>query len=193
MTDQLSRIYYNKGLELSREACLHEAAASLIKAVSYDPNHIAAWNLTGLCYYRMGKFKTAGYCWAHSVNCTRENNKALGYLADLKLALQKTGPAFDRLYKLCAEKKYGQATAVLKKDIMPCFDAAEDLLTMLGILQLLEGKPGPAVECWEKALVINRNSPAAWRYLAAVKQKPGYRYLWIKSRLINFMRGWFST
>ncbi len=193
MTDQLSQIYYNRGLKLSRAACLHEAATSLIKAISCDPNNISAWNLAGLCYYRMGKFKTAGYCWAHSVNRSRENNKALAYLTDLKMALQETGPAFDRLYKLCADKKYGHAAAVLKKEITPCFDAAEDLLTMLGVLRILEGKPGLAVECWEKAVAVNKRSPAALRYLKAVKQKPGYRFYRIKARLINFMRGWGST
>ncbi len=192
MTDKLSQIYYNRGLQLSRAAFLHEAAASLIRAISYDPNNISAWNLDGLCYYRMGKFKTAGYCWAHSVNRSREGNRALAYLVDLKMALQETGPAFNRLNKLCADKKYGHAAAVLKKEIIPFFDAAEDLLTMLGILKLLEGKPGPAVECFKKAVAVNKRSPAAWRYLAVAKQKPGYRFFRIKARLINFIKGWGS-
>ncbi len=192
MTEQLSQVYYNQGLELARAACLQEAVSSLIKAISYDTDNISAWNLAGLCYYRIGKFKTAGYCWAHSANRSREGNKATAYLADLKVALKETGPSFKRLYKLCADRKYRKAAAVLSKEVIPRFDSSEDLLTMFGVLRLLEGKPGLAVECWEKALTVNKRSPAALRYLDAVKQKPGYRVGWIKARLFNITQGWGS-
>lgn len=190
MIEQLSREYYNRGLELARAACLKEAVASLMKAISYDKDNIAAWNLAGLCYYRMGKYKTAGYCWTHSVNCNREGNKAIAYLAALNSVLEETGFFFGRLSKLCAEREYGHAAEVLSKAIMPRFDSAEDLLTMLGVLRLLEGKPGRAVECWEKALTVNKRSPAALRYLDAVRHKPAYRFWWIKERLFKFTKGW---
>jgi len=190
MTEQLSQVYYNRGLELARTACLKEAAASLMKAISYDTDNISAWNLAGLCYYRMGKYKTAGYCWAHSANRCREANKAATYLADLKMALKETGPSFNRLSKLCADKKYRHAAKVLSKEIIPRFDSSEDLLTMLGVLRLLEGKPGLAVECWEKALTVNKESPAALRYLDEIKHRTGYRFGRIKDRLFSFTKGW---
>ncbi len=190
MTEQLFQGYYNRGLELARAACLKEAVSSLMKAISYDQDNIAAWNLAGLCYYRMGKYKTAGYCWAHSVNRNREGNKAAAYLAELNQALKETSFSFNRLYKLCAEKNYRHAAAVLSKEIMPHFDSSEDLLTMLGVLKLLEGKPGMAVECWEKALAVNKRSAVALRYLDAVKQQPDYRFGWIKKRVFKFTQGW---
>ncbi|MFO7953105.1 MAG: tetratricopeptide repeat protein [Bacillota bacterium] len=188
MTEHLSRIYYNRGLELAREDYPKEAVLNLRKAISYDPDNISAWNLTGLCYYRMGKFKTAGYCWAHSVNRNRETNKATDYLVDLKAAFKETGPSFNRLYKLCADRKYHQAAKILNNEIIPHFDASEDLLNMLGILRLLEGKPRMAMDCWEKALTVNKKSTAALCYLNEVKQRPGYRFGLLKDKLINFKK-----
>lgn len=183
MFEQLSRMYYNRGLELARAARLKEAVLSLIMAISYDRSNNYAWNLAGLCYYRMGKYTTAGYCWTTSINYGQEANKAADYLADLKTTLKETEPSFTQLNKLCAGKKYRHAAEVLSKEIIPRFDRSDHLLTLLGILRVLEGKPGLAVECWEEALTVNKMSPDALRYLLAVKHKPGSRFEWIKNTL----------
>ena len=59
MTDSLALRYYNNGLQDAMDKNIKSAVENLSKAVTYDNNSIAAWNLLGLCFYRLGRFKMA--------------------------------------------------------------------------------------------------------------------------------------
>ncbi|MDD4113491.1 MAG: hypothetical protein PHC56_10755, partial [Herbinix sp.] len=67
MTNNLSYHYYNIGLERARNNEITHAVDALSIAVALKDDNIPAWNLLGLCYYRLGKLPTAEYCWITSL------------------------------------------------------------------------------------------------------------------------------
>lgn len=87
MFKNLSHSYYNRGLKLAREKEIGPAIRSLSKAVQYNSDNIKAWNLAGLCYYRLGKYKMAEYCWN---NGTRYRPKFVANRGDDGLGAYET-------------------------------------------------------------------------------------------------------
>ena len=63
MTTELSAYYYNLGLSHALERRISDAVTPLKKSVCYQPTNRSAWNLLGLCYYKIGRFTMARYCW----------------------------------------------------------------------------------------------------------------------------------
>jgi tetratricopeptide (TPR) repeat protein len=185
MIESLSRFYYNQGLHQAREDRIGAAVQNLAKAVSYDSDNIEAWNLAGLCYYRLGKYKTAEYCWTLSVHKRPEGNAAGDYLADLRNTLEETGPYFSQVASLCGYEKYGQAAGILSKEICSRFDLSAGLLNLLGVLRILNGKASAAVKCWTTVLSIDKSNAGAALYLAEVEHRLGYKLLKLKERLFK--------
>lgn len=185
MLENLSRFYYNKGLRLAREDEIGPAVQNLTKAVSYNSDNIEAWNLAGLCYYRLGKYKTAEYCWTQSVNKRREGNAASDYLADLMNTLEETGPYFSQIASLCQQEKYGQAAGILSKKICSRFDLSIGLLNFLGVLQVLDGKINRAVKCWTTVLSLDKSNADARLYLEDMEKRLSYKFLKWKEKLFK--------
>ncbi|NLI93095.1 MAG: hypothetical protein GX434_13175 [Peptococcaceae bacterium] len=185
MFENLSRSYYNQGLRMAREDQIGPAVQSLAKAVCYHSDNIEAWNLAGLCCYRLGKYKTAEYCWTQSVNKRQEENAACGYLADLRKALEETAPCFSQVASLCRQEKYGQAAGILSKEICTRFDLATGLLNFLGVLQVLDGKMNEAVKCWTTVLALDKADPDAGLYLEDMEKRLSYKLLKWKERLFK--------
>lgn len=177
MIENLSRFYYNQGLRQARERQIGTAVQSLTKSVSYDSGNIQAWNLAGLCYYRLGKYKTAQYCWKQSLQRQVAGNAAAEYLADLSSDLEEAAPYFAMVASLSKNRKYKQAAAVLSKEICSRFDSGTALLNYLGLLLALSGRISGAVKCWTTALSIDRSNAAAAQYLAAMENRLSYRLL----------------
>lgn len=185
MTKNLSRFYYNLALQLAREDQLGPAVQNLAKAVSYDSDNIEVWNLAGLCYYRLGKYKTAEYCWTQSVNHHQEENPAGEYLADLKSNLEETGPYFSQVTSLCLHEKYRQAACILSKEICCRFDLSTGLLNFLGVLHILDGKTNAAVKCWTTVLSLDKSNTGAKLYLEDMENRLSYKLLKWKERLFK--------
>ncbi len=185
MFENLSHFYYNRGLELARQDKITAALRNLVKAVSYHSENISAWNLAGLCFYRLGSYKTAEYCWSQSVSRSPQENAAVCYLADLGLTLAETAPYFSQITSLCTQGKYGDAARLLKREIYGRFDLSAGLLNYLGILHILDGRTGAAAECWQAALSIDNSGTATSLYLADIKKRPGYRLAALLNRLLK--------
>ncbi|MBS4021326.1 MAG: tetratricopeptide repeat protein [Dethiobacter sp.] len=188
MFENLSRFYYNSGLQLARKDQISEAVEHLLKALSYDSNNIEAWNLAGLCYYRLGKYKTAECCWSRSVDKSPAESNAVGYLTDLRQTLQDTDKHFTWAASLCRQGKYGQAAGVLNEEVCSRFDLSAALLNYLGVLRLLEGKTGAAVRCWANVLTIDKSNASARLYLKSMESRLDYKLLSLKEKL--FKRKW---
>ncbi|MEW6623618.1 MAG: tetratricopeptide repeat protein [Bacillota bacterium] len=185
MFRNLSCFYYNKGLRLAREDQLGPAVQSLTKAVAYNSDNIEAWNLAGLCYYRLGKYKTAEYCWTQSVNKRHEENAAGFYLADLRSTLEETGPSFSQVACLCRQEKYGQAAGILSREICSRFDLSTGLLNFLGVLWALDGKTNKAVKCWTTVLSLDKSNADAMVYLDDMEKRLSYKLLKWKEKLFR--------
>ncbi len=189
MIESLSRYYYNRGLEEARARQIGAAAQNLAKAVSYDSGNIHAWNLAGLCYYRLGKYKTAEYCWTQSLQHHHEGNAAANYKQDVSKNLEEARPYFSQLSTLCEEGKYRQAATVLDQEICSRLGPGADLLNYLGVLLVLDKKINAAVKCWRTVLSMDRNNGAAGPYLAAMENRLSYRLLAWKERLWQRISG----
>lgn len=185
MFEDLSHSYYNRGLRLAREDKITAALENLVRAVSYHSDNISAWNLAGLCCYRLGSYKTAEYCFSQSVSRCPRGNAAAGYLLDLGQALAEAAPHFSQIASLCRQEKYGDAARLLKREISGRFDLSVGLLNYLGLLHMLDGRSGAAAECWQTALNIDKSGVAAPLYLASVKKHPGYRLTALLNRLLQ--------
>jgi tetratricopeptide (TPR) repeat protein len=183
MFNSVSLAYYNHGLQLARDNQTTQAVKHLQKALSYNRANISAWNLTGLCYYHLGKYKTAAYCWQQSLQESPTQNPATCYLLDVTSAITETSPYFSQMDTLCQQKKYGQAVAMLNNHICSHFAASSDLQVYLGVLQMLDGQVKKAAQSWETALAIDKNNPDAERYLQAIKHRFGYKLLTLLERL----------
>jgi len=189
MFENLSLFYYNKGLQQAREEQISTAVKTLAQAVSYDRDNIQAWNLAGLCHYRLGKYKTAEYCWTQSLRQHPEGNTAAGYLADLKNTMEETASYFSQVASLCRQQKYKEAAKILSKNICSRFAPSAELWNYLGVIQLLDGKTIAAVTSWRTVLSIDRSNAAAARYLEAVEHRWSYKVLKWKERLWGFKTG----
>jgi len=185
MFENLSRFYYNKGLRLAREDQINPAVKNLVKAISFSSDFIEAWNLAGLCYYRLGKYKTAKYFWTQSVNKRWKENAASEYLKDLRNDLEEAEPYFSQVASLCREEKYGEAAEVLDKEICSKFDLSTGLLNLLGVIQVLDGKIYRAARCWRTVLSLDKSNTDAPRYLEDMEKRLSYKlYKW-KERLFK--------
>ncbi|MCR4442861.1 MAG: hypothetical protein QHH10_11065 [Peptococcaceae bacterium] len=185
MFESLSRFYYNQGLRLARKDRVGAAVQNLAKAVSCDSENLEAWNLVGLCYYRLGKYKMAEYCWTRSVDIRREGNAAGDYLADLRNALEETEPHFSEIAFLCRNEKYRQAAGTLSKEICSRFDLSVGLLNCLGVLWALGGRTNAAVKCWTTVLSLDKSNTDARLYLAEMENRLSYKFLKWKERLFK--------
>lgn len=185
MLKNLSRYYYNQGLQAARESRIGAAVQNLIKAVSYDSGNITAWNLAGFCYHRLGEYKTAEYCWTQSLNRRGEENTAGAYLADLKKALQESSPYFEQVSLLCRRKKYGEAAAITSREICSRLGMSTNLLKYVGVLRLLDGRIRGAIRCWERVVSADQEDSDARLYLAEVEGSLRFKWLKWKERLFK--------
>lgn len=183
MFESLSRFFYNSGLRLAGENQISEAVQNLVKAVSYNSDNTEAWNLAGLCYYRLGKYKTAEYCWKQSVNKRREGNAANDFLEDLRISQAETAPYFSQVASLCQQRKYGYAAGIVSKEICTRFDLSVGLLNFLGVLRMLDGKTKEAVKCWTTVLNMDKSNADADLYLTNMENRLSYRLLKLLDRL----------
>lgn len=188
MLETLSRRYYNLGLRLAREGEISAAARVLARAVSYDGANQEAWNLAGLCYYRLGSFQTALLCWTRSLSPSAEGNPAAACLSDLRRALAESAPHFAAVTALCENGKHARAAALVEAEIRPRLGETAALLNFLGVLYALGGKPSAAARCWKDTLSLDRGNPSATAYLSAVQHHPACRLLELKERLKQKLR-----
>ncbi|HBG16883.1 MAG TPA: hypothetical protein DDW93_08905 [Firmicutes bacterium] len=184
MLKNLAQFYFNKSLELANKGELSSALDYISRAVRYDSNNIKAWNLAGLCFYRLGKYKMAEYCWTQSLRNSGDHNSAAVYLEDLKNSLEATSQHFSEVAVFCQKGKYKKAAEIVDKEICPRFDCSAELLNLLGVLQMLEGKTSQAVTSWEMALTVDKSNRKAQRYLKDVRGLFSYKLskFWNKLR-----------
>jgi tetratricopeptide (TPR) repeat protein len=175
MIKNLSAAYFNTALQLARDNQPGRAVTTLLKAVNYDSENTEAWNLTGLCHYRLGNYKSARYCWQQSLQHAPAENPAAFYLNDLNGALSETAPWFEEVTSLCRQKKYGPAATIFRTKICSRFPPSVHLLNYLGVLKMLEGKTKEAGKCWSDALSLDKENADAVRYLNELENRLSYR------------------
>ncbi|MDP3487064.1 MAG: tetratricopeptide repeat protein [Bacillota bacterium] len=185
MFRELSLAYYNCGMQLAKNSRLGSAVQSLGKAISYDSSFIEAWNLIGLCCYRLGKYQEADYYWQQSLQRSQAQNAATHYLADLRGSISQAMPYFAKVEALCQQKDYGRAAALFSAHICAHFPVSVSMLNYLGVLHVLDGKPRKASKCWTDVLSIDKDNVEARRYLNEVESRLVYKLLAMAEKLFK--------
>lgn len=189
MLNSLAQFYFNQSLELANKGELSSALDCISRAVSYDSSNIEAWNMAGLCAYRLGKYKMAEYFWEQSLRNTNDQNRAAVYLADLKKSLEATSQHFSKVTVFCQQGQYKKAAELVDKAICPRFGCSAELLNLLGVLQMLGGKTSQAVTSWERALTVDQANRKAQRYLKEVRGSFSYKISKLWNTLKNKVGG----
>jgi tetratricopeptide (TPR) repeat protein len=176
MMDSLAKFYFNEGLEKAHNNNIVCAVENLSKALIYDKSNIETWNLLGLCYYRMSRFKMAQYCWEQSLSkCENSNNPAILYNEKLSKLLDEVIPIFSKVQSLCSNKKYSKAMIIFEKDILPRLRDCAEMYNYLGVLQQLVGKKQRAIKQWENALRLDSSNEKAKQYIIKSLRKNRYK------------------
>lgn len=184
MIESLSRLHFHRSVLQARTGRISEAIQSLTGSLRYDPDHIEAWTLAGLCYYRLGLYTMARRCWNDSLHRRPEENVSALYLAALNPALEQGEPWFKQAEECIERRAYGRAAEILEGRIIPLFGPSDRLLCKLGLLKALEGQITQAAQCWEQALTINLNNTEAERYLDEIKNRPPSRWGELRKKLL---------
>ncbi len=187
MNDRMAVYYYKKGLELARDNFIGDAVEDLKKAVSLNDKNTVAWNLLGLCCYRLGRYKTAEYCWQESLLIAPAQKDVKEYLADLRMVTAKFFPVINTVQELAARGLYKKATRLFEQEIIRVFDPAAEVLSYGGVLRCLAGSNRRAVKLWKQALELNRSDTRAVGYIMDRLEQPGF-FAGLYYRLLRLWR-----
>ncbi|MBM7583195.1 tetratricopeptide (TPR) repeat protein [Caldicoprobacter guelmensis] len=181
MFEDLSNKYYRLGLSLALENRISSAIEVLEKAVVFDQSNWKAWNVLGLCRYRLGDFDKARKAWQKSLIINPETNPAVRYLNDMESdefkSLQKQ---YHLALKLALSGKYSQAIRIINgnKFLGSSFVYP---LNLLGLCLYGRGKFRRARSKWEMALSLDQDNPCSTRYVAEsvrISNKKGFLVDW---------------
>lgn len=173
MFEQLSRHYFNKGLDFLHSGKINDASVVLKNSVSLDDTNISAWNLLGLCYYKLCRFKMAEYCWEESLKANTHGNKANEYIEKLNSVNAEAENITAGVNALVSKKRFKEADQVFENSmVFKSFYKCSAVKSYAGILKKLAGNDKAALELWKGALENETNNSKAIRYIAGeIEQK----------------------
>jgi len=164
MIDRLSSFYYNNGLSY---ACSHNVTLAvewLKKSVCYNRRNTTAWNLLGLCFFRLGNFGMAEYCWIESVK-NGDPVEAPRYLDNIK-GVGSTGySALKKALALSSTGRCKKALKILDEEVPDGLKKSAALLNYTGILKYVAGRKKEAVSIWQEAAAMDVSNPQSNLYL----------------------------
>jgi len=164
MVDRLSSYYYNRGLYYVYDNNMAPALECLKKSVCCNRRNTTAWNLLGLCFYRLGRFGMAEYCWVESIK-NGDPGDASVYLDDLKADISAGYPFLGKVCELSAKGRYKEALKVLDEGVPEGLKKTAAVLKYAGILKYITGKKDSAAKLWEKAAAMDKSDVQAFLYL----------------------------
>jgi Tfp pilus assembly protein PilF len=166
MFEQLSRLYFNTGLDLLHSGKINDALIVLKNAVSLDDTNVSAWNLLGLCYYKLCRFKMAEYCWMESLKVNTHGNKANEYIEMLNPINTEAEKVTATVNELVSKKRFKEADQVFEKSmIFQNFYECSAVKNYAGILKKLAGDDKKALALWKGTLEHETNNSKAVRYI----------------------------
>ncbi|MGL6197341.1 MAG: hypothetical protein ACRC3H_00250 [Lachnospiraceae bacterium] len=155
MSNSLAEFFFAKALNCADESNLTAALRYSAIALGLMPTDEKKWRLAGLCYYQMGNYEMAGYCFGQLPN-EREDWQAavLKKMADMKTVTS-----------LAEHGEYKKAVNFLA--------AAEKTIgqwNYLGCLYAILGQKKKAADCFVTALMMDRGNVDALAYLSGLEQ-----------------------
>lgn len=171
MLEDLARHFYLQGLWLAGEDRLTPAVPSLERAAALGGDDSKAWNVLGLCYYRLGQFGGARGAWERSLHYGGGDNRAGLYLEYLdSQECLRICRNYEQGLGLARQRDYREAARLLGSREMQGYVPT---LNLLGLCLYASGKEGGAWQAWRQALALDRDNPDTLRYLQGAGPGPG--------------------
>lgn len=161
---QLHNLYYNQGLQKIRQLKLEIGKDKLKKAITFDDSNEETWNLLGLVYYRLGRYKQAICCWDKSIEVDPDNSWATDYRKEAEKEYEILTPYLEKLNGFVKEKDYRKGKKLIEK--MPIRIVYKvDFLNYFGIIMGLCNEWESARVYWTQSLQLSKDGMAS-TYLA---------------------------
>ncbi|MCC6095060.1 MAG: tetratricopeptide repeat protein [Eubacterium sp.] len=176
--EQLSRIYYNQGLDMAQIRDLTGATDKLRISLQFNKNNIQARNLLGLVYYEMGEAVSALSEWVISSNLQTVNNDATYYIQNLRSdpkhleQLNQTIRQYNDALDACRAGNDDIAAIELRKIVNSNPKLVKAYL-LLALIEIKDGKYSHARRMLKKVIRIDSVNPVALRYLKEIDEAAG--------------------
>ena len=188
MTSKLSAYYYNLGIVEATRNNLTNAANFLQKSVCYDSTNVNSWNLLGLCFYRIGKFPMAEYCWTESLK-NGDTNHAMYYLDSIgNSEMKEAVSCLSKAIRLAKCGEYKQSLSILEENKQIPLIKSPQLINYMGILKYLSRNKLAAKADWKKAAQLDKSDIRPTTYLEYTSEKEDRFFQKLRSILPNIFR-----
>ena len=173
--EQLSRSYYNQGLDRAQIRDLTGAVDKLRISLQFNKNNIQARNLLGLVYYEMGEAVSALREWVISANLRPAGNDAAYFIQNLRSDLKhleqlnQTIRQYNEALRFCREGNDDIAAVELRK-IVGRNPKLVSAYLLLALIEIKDGKYSHARRMLKRVLRIDRSNPCALRYLKEIDE-----------------------
>lgn len=178
IAEQLSRSYYNQGLDMAQIRDLSGAVDKLRISLQFNKNNIQARNLLGLVYYETGEAVSALSEWVISANLRPAGNDAAYFIQNLRSdpkhleQLNQTIRQYNEALRSCREGNDDIAAVELRK-IVSRNPKLVSAYLLLALIEIKDGKYSHARRMLKRVLRIDRVNPSALRYLREIDEATG--------------------
>lgn len=165
--DELSSYYYSLGLDLAKGSNMTEGIEALKKAVGLKPSTWNAWNVLGLCLYRLGDFQSAKDAWEKSISIydAEGENPAAHYIeAIMEDSFINLCNKYNSSLSLAKKGNFKEAARILEsKDFHNC--QIVKFVNLWGLCKFAQGRRKEAVRIWSASLQIDVGNEDTIRYI----------------------------
>lgn len=155
MNHKLPERYFARALDQAEKSDVSAALRTVSSALGMLPEDERSWKLAGLCYYQLGNYAMAGYCFDRLTD-EREEWQAAALLKQEEM---------NPVIALVEQGNYKKAAASLA-----AADKTIGEWNYLGCLYAVLGRREQAAECFTKVLAMDRSNAGAIKYLIGLDQ-----------------------
>lgn len=155
MNHKLPEIYFAMALDQAEKSDVSAALRTVSSALGMMPEDERFWKLAGLCYYQLGNYEMAGYCFGR-ITEEREEWQA---------AAHNKQDEMNPVIALAEQGNYKKAAASLS-----AADKTIGEWNYLGCLYAVLGRREQAADCFVKVLAMDRSNACALKYLSGLDQ-----------------------
>lgn len=155
MFDELSDYYFLKALDLAKNADLSGAVWHASASMGINKEREDCRRLAGLCYYKLGNYTMAEYCF----------NNSEYYIENIKELISRKKELMSSIKELADKKHYKRAAKELEK----VADKSINEYNYLGCLYAILHKKEKAIECFLEAYKEDKYNKDTLHYMGHIQ------------------------
>ena len=169
----VSKAFYNRGLSFAERGHVSDAIDALERSLSFDKYNIAARNLLGLCYFKLGRYGDALLHWRASQEAQESDNLANEYIDFIIFNERHTDKINHSLqiYNSALDHLHNGNTDVAVMRLKKCVELNPDFVDALCLLALAYislDQPAKGEPYIRRALQIDPSNEKALSYFAVI-------------------------